>query len=121
MSLGAIKERNEKRIRSGDPDTQKSGIQTAKLQNTIYETAKYINSAAKSFAPEMEHNDEELQNLSVLWGEYLHQNVGPDRLQRWIENAPLAIAVGYTVAVEAPKVSALTRRINRQTEKDDGN
>jgi len=101
----------EDKLQGGDPEAKREAELRIDRQQALRETFGYVNTILQEVAPELEHSDDQLHNLSVLWGEVI-KDVPAARIQEWIENLPLLAASAYTVVTTGPKAyEAYERRI----------
>jgi len=96
------KGQNEERIESEDPEVQKKGREIMNLQGALHQTFNTVNMAIGSALGEddpLVRDDDEINNLAIVWGEYLGSEVGRDKIEQFIKQVPLVCAIGYTGVV----------------------
>lgn len=97
-----IQRENERRMKEGGPEERQDAQMQFKRQKALEKTFSLVNKMAAKIAPELEHTQNEIDNLSILWAEVLEE-VPDRRIQEWLERLPLLSAVAYTAVTTGPK------------------
>jgi hypothetical protein len=98
-----IQSDTQKRIEEGTERERAEALKQVKVQDALREGFSYVNMIAQQLAPQLEHDEGELDNLAVLWSEVI-KDVPEERLMRFVERMPLVAAGAYTVVTTGPKV-----------------
>ena len=106
------KERNEERLESESESRQREGREILNLQNALNQTFSTLNNALESSLGKSDplvRSDDEINNLAIVWGEYLGSEIGKEKLRKFIKQVPLFCAIGYTGVVYG---SAIKQKID---------
>ena len=93
-----IQEGLEEGLQEGRPEARDQ----LKLQKALRSTLDTVDMLASMVSEELEAEPEELDNMTVLWSNYLKDK--PEVIGRILEQAPLITAGAGTLMIYAPKI-----------------
>jgi len=104
-----IQRETEQGLEQGDEQAEK----LKDIQGALRKTFGVVEQIASQVRPELEHSDEELDNLAVLWSKVL-EDMPRRRLAKFMERLPLVSALGYTVVTTGTKARDALQAYRRE-------